>query len=101
MRDGEVAPDGATVLVYSDPSTRFCGEAVDDAIQGGPELSVHRTTVSLVKRGEEWTTAERVRPADKNKRMQEKLCGESRDSRLLPLSLDPTTGFRSMTLKDA
>ncbi|CAK0799541.1 unnamed protein product, partial [Prorocentrum cordatum] len=58
VRDGEAAPDGAAVLVYADPSTRFFGEELDDAIQGDPELSDRRTSFSLVKRGGERTAAE-------------------------------------------
>ena len=100
-RDGDAGADGVPVWVYVDPSTRYFGEEVEDVVQGDQEASIHRGSVALVKRGEEWTSAERVRPADKSKWMQEKLCGESRDSRLLPLSLDPSTGFRQGALKGA
>ena len=57
-----VAPDGA-IFIYADPSCSFFGEDVDDNLLGSEETAVARGSVCLVKRGDEWTTAERSRPA--------------------------------------
>eukprot|EP00959_Pyramimonas_sp_CCMP1952_P141555 2962561-Pyramimonas_sp.AAC.1 len=77
-----LAAGADVVYMYSDPSCLFFAEEVNDRHLGNRAEAMVMGSKALVRRGLEWTTAERVSVDNKLRWVLEKLGGESLDSRL-------------------